>query len=219
MSALLISSPPFDAATFLGGYIMALCIAFILYGITIGQTYLFMINSKKDTVILRTTVTIVAILETIHTIFIIRQMYYLTVIGFGDSSIVQTFDWSTGGFFFAENGIVLLVDGFYIRRIWILSGQRLLPTIGLATLLVLCFGFHMAAASYTFIIPTWPRFYQKFGSSLSVEVANTTSAALDGLIAASMIFLLNRSQTGYRRTDGILRWIIAYSVNTGLLTM
>lgn len=68
-----------------------------------------------------------------------------------------------------------------------------------------------------FIVPTWVEFYQRLGSSvskipinythshltiviqLSVEVANTTSAALDGLIASSMIFLLHRSKTGYKR--------------------
>ena len=68
-----------------------------------------------------------------------------------------------------------------------------------------------------FLTTTWPEFSESFGATvrsfrlhissqshhtiilqLSVEVANALSAALDGLIAAIMIFLLRRGMTGIK---------------------
>ncbi|CAL1703620.1 unnamed protein product [Somion occarium] len=219
--------PPIHAGTtriwrqvnFMGGYIMSLCIAFTLYGMTTAQAYIFMLNSKKDSTFLKTVVATVWFLETIHTVFMLRQIYYLTIVGFGDIAIITTVDWSIGVFLVAEDCIIAIVQGFYIRRIWILCGKRVLPTIGLVLLLLACVGFHMTAAAFTFVADTWVDFQTLFGATLCVEVSNALSAALDGIIAAVMIFILNKSMTGFKRTDSILRWLMAYSVNTGLLTM
>ncbi|KAK7693111.1 hypothetical protein QCA50_002677 [Cerrena zonata] len=95
----------------------------------------------------------------------------------------------------------------------------ILLVIGLAVLLAARIGFHTTSAVYTFISPTWVTFQEGFAANLCVEVANGLSASVDGIIAASMIFFLRRSQTGFKRTDGVLRWLMAYSVNTGLIMM
>ncbi|CAL1703547.1 unnamed protein product [Somion occarium] len=213
------SSPPFDVAGFMGGYVMTLYIALILYGVTLAQVYIFTLNCQKDSTFLKGVVGTVWLLETVHSVFMLRQIHYLTIIGFGDIDAITTVDWSIGVFLVAENGIIALVQGFYVRRIWLLSGKRLLVTIGLSLLLVTCVAFHMTAAVYTFIAHTWLDFQGLFGATLCVEVANALSAALDGLIAGSMIVLFYRGKTGFKSTDNILRWLMAYSVNTGLITM
>ncbi|CAL1703731.1 unnamed protein product [Somion occarium] len=211
--------PPFDVASFMGGLIMELCIALILYGVTTAQAYVYMLNCKKDPWWLKSMVAAVWILETVHTAFMLRQIYYYTIIGFGDFVAISKIDWSIGLVLFAENCIVAIVQGFYIRRIWILSGHIVLLTIGLATLLAARIGFHTTSAVYTLLSPTWVSFQEKFAPNLCVEVANGLSASVDGIIAASMIFFLRRSQTGFKRTDGVLRWLMAYSVNTGAIMM
>ncbi|CAL1703549.1 unnamed protein product [Somion occarium] len=219
----------------MGGYVMTLYIALILYGVTLAQVYIFTLNCQKDSTFLKGVVGTVWLLETVHSVFMLRQIHYLTIIGFGDIDAITTVDWSIGVFLVAENGIIALVQGFYVRRIWLreyayshyelsyswtpVSGKRLLVTIGLSLLLVTCVAFHMTAAVYTFIAHTWLDFQGLFGATLCVEVANALSAALDGLIAGSMIVLFYRGKTGFKSTDNILRWLMAYSVNTGLITM
>ncbi|KAK7689107.1 hypothetical protein QCA50_007798 [Cerrena zonata] len=205
--------PSFDVASFMGAFVVALCIALILYGVTSTQAYIYMLNCQKDSVFLKSLVSVVWLLETIHTVFMLRQIYYLTIISFGDIPILTTVDWSIG------NGIISLVQGFYVYRIWILSGRRIVPLIVLSILLLACIGFHTTAAIYTFLVSTWPEFSDSFGATLSVEVANALSAALDGAIAAIMILLLRKGMTGIKKTDGIIRWLMVYIVNTGLLTM
>ncbi|KAK7683062.1 hypothetical protein QCA50_013734 [Cerrena zonata] len=82
-----------------------------------------------------------------------------------------------------------------------------------------CVAFHITASTYTFLAGTWLEYFNISGATVSVESANALSAILDGLIAASMIYLLWRSKTGFQWTDGILRWLMVYVVNTGAITM
>ncbi|KAK7693114.1 hypothetical protein QCA50_002680 [Cerrena zonata] len=211
--------PPFDIANFMGGFIIELCIALILYGVTTAQAYVYLLNCKEDSWRLKLMVAAVWILETLHTVFMLRIIYYDAIISFGDFESIAKIDWSIGLVLFAENCIVALVQGYYIRRIWILSGHMVLLIIGLVVLLAARIGFHTTSAVYTFISPTWVTFQGGFAANLCVEVANGLSASVDGIIAASMIFFLQRSRTPFKRTDGVLRWLMAYSVNTGLIMM
>ncbi|KAK7691493.1 hypothetical protein QCA50_004892 [Cerrena zonata] len=229
--------PPINIPNFLGGYLMVNCLALILYGVTTTQTYIYTLNFKKDTAFLKGLVYFVWTLETFHTAFMLRQLYYLTITGFGDFDVLGRIDWSIGAFLLVESCLIWVVQAqahdfiissnqnvninsrFYIRRIWLLSGKKILPVVFLSLVFVTCVAFHMTASIYTFLTDTWIGYFETFGATLSVETANALSAALDGLIAASMIFLLYRSQTGIQRTDGILRWLMVYAVNTGAVTM
>ena len=79
-----------------------------------------------------------------------------------------------------------------------------------------------------------------FGSVLkiTVQVANSLAAFTDGFIALSLIYLLWRKRTGQQRsalsnfdlcladlkkplprTNGILNWLIIYTINSGAVTM
>jgi len=49
-------------------------------------------------------------------------------------------------------------------------------------------------------------------------IALTASAVTDVLIAGSMCWYIYRQRTGFSRTDSTLSILMAYSINTGLLT-
>ncbi|KAK7676417.1 hypothetical protein QCA50_020635 [Cerrena zonata] len=233
-----VDSPPIDIANVLGGLILEICIGLILYGVATAQAYVYSLNSNMDTLRLKGIVFVVWILETVHTALMLHQIYYYTIISFGNYDKVVLIDWSMSLALFAENSIVAIVQGFYIRRIWILSNNRKLPVIGLLILLSARIGFHTTAAVYgsaglvtmvpTHISLTYPNsivspssasFQEEFPQKLCVRVSNSLSASVDGFIAAYMIFFLLRSKTGFKRSDGIIRWLMAYSVNTGLVMM
>ncbi|CAL1703733.1 unnamed protein product [Somion occarium] len=232
---------------------MELCIALILYGVTTAQAYVYMLNCKKDPWWLKSMVAAVWILETVHTAFMLRQIYYYTIIGFGDFVAISKIDWSIGvstsfvlGYLPSLNA---LSAGFVCGELHRSHCPRVLHTqdldserphrssynwtgysAGCTYWLPYDFGrIHV----WPFLIyrnvvlifrsrllsPTWVSFQEKFAPNLCVEVANGLSASVDGIIAASMIFFLRRSQTGFKRTDGVLRWLMAYSVNTGAIMM
>ena len=47
---------------------------------------------------------------------------------------------------------------------------------------------------------------------------NALAAVSDVAIAVILIFLLQRSRTGFRRSDSVINRLILFSLNTGLLT-
>ncbi|KAK7689108.1 hypothetical protein QCA50_007799 [Cerrena zonata] len=218
---------PFNLADFMGGAAMSICVALVLYGSVITQTYVYMYNCKKDSISMKVLVGVVWFLETTHTAFMLRQLYYLVVLSSGRIDSVIAVDWAVGlidesrpqAFLITENGIIALVQGFYIWRIWVLNGRKHIPLFTLSFLLLVCIGFHITAAMYTLILPTWTQFGDSFGAKLSVEVSNALSATLDGAIAGVMVLLLCKGMMGTARWDCPVRWMITYVVNTGLLTM
>ncbi|KAF8334914.1 uncharacterized protein EI90DRAFT_3048861 [Cantharellus anzutake] len=46
----------------------------------------------------------------------------------------------------------------------------------------------------------------------------TLEAVADLMIALAMSYFLHRRRTGFRQTDTVLRQLIVYAINTGLLT-
>lgn len=70
-----------------------------------------------------------------------------------------------------------------------------------------------------------------FGKSIGIEFAveietivaiaravTSISAVTDSVIAASMVFLLMRSRTGFAQTDSLVQRIVIYTMGTGLTT-
>lgn len=64
-------------------------------------------------------------------------------------------------------------------------------------------------------LKTYARLTEIFDLSRAI---NVTNAVTDVAIAFALIFLLQRSRTGFKRSDNIINRLILFSLNTGLLT-
>lgn len=51
-----------------------------------------------------------------------------------------------------------------------------------------------------------------------VHAINSLSVAADGSIALTLVFLLHKTRSGFRRTDTVINRLIIYSINTSLVT-
>ena len=51
-----------------------------------------------------------------------------------------------------------------------------------------------------------------------VRAVNAMSVASDAAIALTLVFLLRKIRSGFKRTDTLINRLIAYSVNTSLIT-
>ncbi|KAI0654675.1 hypothetical protein C8Q70DRAFT_513500 [Cubamyces menziesii] len=107
------------AETTFGGVMIALFFAFILYGITILQTFIYFQKYPSDRFALKALVVTVWILETVHTAFCMKFIYAYLVEGFGNDEVLLDIHWGIGVSVAASTGIALCVQGFSTRRIWI----------------------------------------------------------------------------------------------------
>ncbi|KAI0079162.1 hypothetical protein K474DRAFT_1705835 [Panus rudis PR-1116 ss-1] len=244
-------------AGLLGGFVIEVCFALILYGIITAQTYMYSFNSKEDPAIMKYTVASVWILETAHTVFVTHMLYHYTITNYGNLPEVGKIIWSAGASVFAEVRntyflyaatnkaaqmlIVMLVQGFYIRRVWILSGRSILLTFITGFFLTARVGmsqskpsivelsvaeddffpqaFGTATGGLTYYVGTWASFRTRRAPLFTLGCGLALSAVVDFLIAAILIFYLRKGHSGFKSTDGVIRSLMAYAVNTGAVTM
>ncbi|KAK7689147.1 hypothetical protein QCA50_007838 [Cerrena zonata] len=112
-----------------------------------------------------------------------------------------------------------MVDIFFIRRLWILSNHSYILTVTPSILLAGRIGCHTAAGVLALTTGVWADLRANRGPNIAVETANVLSAVIDGMIAISLIYFLSRRQSGQDRTDGIVRWLMGYAVNSGAIMM
>jgi len=205
----------------LGGYLVAVCGALILYGLCTAQSYLYMLNSKDDHILLQTTVLVVWVLETAHTAFVIHMLYYYTITSatnlLGEDLIV----WSVGAAFISELVIIVLVQGFYIRRVWILSKRSYVLVIVTSTLLLVRAAFGLGTSVLLYTVPSWSEFQLRRAPKITINGGLSCSVVVDFIIAALLVFYLRRGQlqSRFRKTHDVIRICMAYAVNTGAVTM
>ncbi|CAL1693869.1 unnamed protein product [Somion occarium] len=207
----------------LGSYVIVSCLALIIYGIGAAQSYMYMLNCDKDPTWLKALVSTVALLEAVHTAFVIHITYNFTITGFGNLEVIGKVAWSPPTAVIVENVIVALVQGFFISRIWLLSRENTAMTIVLACLLTIRIGFGLTIGSLAFVYPTWETFHNARGAMIISNFTDCLGVVVDGAIAGCLVYYFHRDwRTGRRfnaRIDWVLRWLMAYAINTGVITM
>jgi len=161
------------------------------------------------------------LLETAHTVFLIHVLYHYTITSFGNLLDVNFITWSIGVAFASELVIIVLVQSFYIRRVWILSDRSYVLTGITALLLLARTAFGLGTSVLLYMVPTWSEFHSEHGPMTTISGGLSFSVAVDFVIAAILVFYLRRgqSETNFSKTHDIIRICMVYAVNTGALTM
>ncbi|CAL1703599.1 unnamed protein product [Somion occarium] len=203
----------------LGSFVIEVTFAVLLYGTALAQSYVYMLNSDGDPLLLKAWVFVVWFLETAHTGMTIHMLYLYTVVGYGNLASATVIVLSVGISIVTEMIIVALVQGFYIRRIWILSRGSIALTAVTSILLLCRIAFGLATASLTYSLGEWSTFREKTGPLFTISAGLGLSAVVDALIAIILIYCLRKGRSGFAATDNIIRTIITYVVNTGAVNM
>ncbi|CAL1704019.1 unnamed protein product [Somion occarium] len=204
----------------MSGFLIEICISLILYGITISQVYTYFLNyGQEDSSLLKGGVASVLALETIHTIFTIHMLYVYLITDFGQVAAIGTIVWSAGACVTTGMVIVAIAQGFYIRRIYVLSKQNIALTAITGFLLLLRVSFGLATSALTYKLGTWGVFRAKVGPLFTLSTGLALSAAVDLLIASILMYYLHKSRTGFKETDHMIHSLMGYAVNTGAITM
>ncbi|TCD68558.1 hypothetical protein EIP91_010483 [Steccherinum ochraceum] len=204
----------------LGGYLVEAFVALGFYGIFVSQAYVYMLNCKGDPLYMRLCVGCITLLETFHTILIIHMTYAYLIDDFGNVAAIGGYIvWSGGASIACEMVIVGFCQSLYVLRVYVLSGGQLAWTSLISILLILRMAFGFATAALTFTLKSWVPFRVSQGPLITSTIGLSLSCLVDLLIALTLVYYLWKNKTGMERTDNILHALMAYFVNTGLLTM
>lgn len=144
-----------------------------------------------------------------------ESVYYYVIKNFNNPTILICMVWSI----IVEvlfNGLVgFLVQGFLTLRVWRLSSNNLFITGTIACMVIAEFGCSVAFTAKAIQFHTWEELKALKGLSITV---NILAVLPDVFIAASLFYFLQRSRTGFKKSDTMITRLIVFTVSTGVFT-
>ncbi|TCD62145.1 hypothetical protein EIP91_007297 [Steccherinum ochraceum] len=203
---------------FFGGFTVATCLSFILYGIVAVQVYEFILTCTKDPRLVKWVSVIVCVLETLQTSFLLHVLYHYLIRHFGDFEAAQQIVWTVPAAIATERAVVLVVQTYLLLRIWVLS-NRSRVLVSFLTLLLAA----RIAVSIEFLynyshVHSWR---EAFNDHITYAMAVTTlvlGVVTDLALTMAFTYYLLRDRTGFHTTDSVLQSLVRFSVNTGGIT-
>ncbi|KAK7689036.1 hypothetical protein QCA50_007727 [Cerrena zonata] len=200
----------------IGGFIEGIGIANVFYGISIAQAYVYMKKCDKDPQWIQWLAAGVMLLETGNTIFLQRQQFFYSVLAIENSHLVTRIDWSVPTAVGFEILSEIIVQCFYIHRMWMFS-KNLILTVGTVILLICRHGIFMYCMSDTIKYDTWTELHVSKGFMPSLISTATIIVLSDGIIAVTMAYYLYRSQSQLRRRACVIYLIQYVALLTGVM--
>ncbi|CAA7268729.1 unnamed protein product [Cyclocybe aegerita] len=194
-------------------------VSLILFGILLAQAYSFFFRRREDTSGLKLLVSSLVFLETVHTSLAAAAVYYDTVTTWRHPAI-NTYPLSVATI--VENLITTMVQLFFAYRIRRIAQGRSLAAFACFVLAVLrSIGvFAVGVIAIREVISDGGTGIFVVRVSWLITTGLTVGGVADLLIAASMIYYLRKlsSPTDLKSTGQILKRLMRWSVQTGLLT-
>ncbi|CAL1712761.1 unnamed protein product [Somion occarium] len=185
-----------------------------LFGVTLLQTYEYYKRYPKDSFLIKFMVAGLTILDTLHLVLCSRTIYWYLISNFNNPDNLDKTTWSMALQTDCNGIIGVIVEGFFARRVYIMSKNWYITTI-IVVLAVLHFALGVVFTAQSFILGQ----FSKFSSLTWITCTGLGAAALsDIVIALSMCYYLQKKRTGVDRTDDLVTTLMLYSINTGLLT-
>jgi len=198
-----------------GACLIGTIVSAVLYGVTCVQTWFYFTRYGNDPLWIKSLVGVCWVCDTAHLALISHSVYYYLVSQYNNP--LALFDMVSS--ILVEvlfNAIIgLLVQGFLAMRVWRLSGGNIPITVVITTFIVVEFVTQLIFAIKALQMKTFMELLALKNLSMSTNIIAAVSAVL---IAAILCFLLQRSRTGFKKSDGMITKLIVFSMNTGALT-
>jgi len=208
-----------DLSNSWGSILAGVFVSLVFYGISILQTFLYYERYTGDTILLKSLVAWVFVLDTLHIFPICAGVWQYFVVHFGDDTFLAYTHAPLVISLVVTSAVSSTVQSFFIYRIWLLTRSHfrwLLPAIlmpfvvaqlvlgGLCTVVAMAFDTSLSAVSESLL-------------STAANAGNGVAMAVDITITISLCTLLAMTRTGFHTdTDRMLLRLIFISVNTGL---
>jgi len=154
------------------------------------------------------------VFDTLHIILCTIAVFWYLAFNFNNPGQLAFTHWSIDLQGDCEGVVGLTVELFFALRVWKVS-KNIFLTGFVAALSCLHFLLGIYFTTQAFSL----REFSQFSQLDWVTIAGLGGAAVADLtIAGTLVFFLNRSRTGYKRTDSIINTLMIYSIKTGLLT-
>ncbi|KAH9060488.1 hypothetical protein EDB87DRAFT_1727831 [Lactarius vividus] len=229
-------SPVVDVRNSWGAAFIGLLISTTLFGLTIAQTWIYFWNYRnRDSKPLKFFVAFITFADALHTIISAYAVYWYLVVNFGNAANLQYDMWALN----LQVILSIIIDNsvqlYYARRVYIVSRSIIYPIIIVVLVIIASFfsicelpallsplrsGMNFELRLPVFLVKeiVLKRFSYFHSSTWMTYVAFGAVTVGDTVVATSMCWSLYHKKTGFAKTDSIIMTLMAYSINSGLLT-
>ncbi|KAJ7656763.1 hypothetical protein DFH06DRAFT_464850 [Mycena polygramma] len=213
--------PPLSVnlGTTYGAYLIGVVAAAILYGIIVLQTFFYFDRYPKDHLAIKILVLTLLLLDTMTLITETHGLYHYLIVNFGNFEILLVQVWSVQVEALIAYTVMLITQGFFITRIWELSGRRnIIPAI-LTVFSIGAFGTALAIVTKVFLFKFWSSSLLPYMRAL-VAANKTLETAADALITAFLCYYLHRGRTlaVSKQTNTMISRLMVFAINRGAIT-
>lgn len=198
-----------------GAYLIGVVISAVLYGVTCVQVWYYYVSYPTDPWHIKSLVFAVFASDTVHQALVTHSAYIYLVSDITNPAGLQDLVWSLIVEVLFNAITAFLVQCFLSMRVYRLSNKSIPVTVIVMSSVIAEFVLSITYVAKALPIQTFAGLLELKGISSAV---NATTAASDVLIAGCVCFLLQKSRTGFRRSDTMINKLMLFSLNTGLLT-
>lgn len=198
-----------------GAFLIGVVVSAALYGVTCLQTWYYFSRYFSDPWYTKLLVGAVFVSDTTHQALITHTVYTYLVTDFGNASDLEKLVWSLSVEVLFNGFTGFMVQSFLAKRVYHLSNKNMIITASVMSLVIAEFVIVIIYVAKAVGLTTFAQVPQIRSLSMSI---NAIAAAGDILIAVLLCTLLQRSRTGFRRSDTMIKKLMLFTINTGLLT-
>ncbi|KAG1756053.1 hypothetical protein EDB19DRAFT_1957732 [Suillus lakei] len=198
-----------------GAFLIGVIVSAALYGVTCVQTWYYFSRYFSDPWYNRLLVGAIFVSDSIHQALITHTVYTYLVTDFDSASDLEKLVWSLSVEVLFNGFTGFMVQSFLTMRVYKLSNKNIIATASVLSLVIAEFVLVVIYVAKAVKLTTFIQVPELKPLSMSV---NAVAAAGDILIAAFLCIFLQRSRTGFRKSDTLIHKLMLFSINTGLLT-
>ncbi|SJL02781.1 uncharacterized protein ARMOST_06117 [Armillaria ostoyae] len=198
-----------------GAFEIAVTIASLLFGVLCVQVWKYSNDYQRDPWYMKALVATIFVGNLFHQLCLNHSLYSYTVTHWGDIDVLVSIPWSFLGLVTASGFVAFMVQSFYVYRIWRLSNGNYLLTCPLAAISVAEFIVNMYAVDGARRITVYT---DQVKIKPYLLAYNALGAVEDCLLAGTMMLLLLKSRTRFKKTNTMITRLMMYCVNTGIFT-
>ncbi|KAH8109870.1 hypothetical protein DFH11DRAFT_1730779 [Phellopilus nigrolimitatus] len=199
----------------MGALFLSVMLSMALWGVGCVQIYYYFNMYPEDKRWIKTLVIVVWVFDSVHQGLLTHSCYTYLITNYGNPLFLTHVVRSLLVMVLMSGVVCLLVQSFLVHRVWILSHKNIFVV---SFLMLLVFGEFASVIVYFAKAAIYDSFVDLplvFNESRAINILGASS---DIIIAFTLIFLLQRSRTGFSRSETIINRLILFTINTGLLT-
>ncbi|KAI1784887.1 hypothetical protein LXA43DRAFT_173504 [Ganoderma leucocontextum] len=195
-------------ATF-GALLISTFVSLVLFGVAVHQTYVYFRSYPKDVCLLKVLVVAILVSEFIHSFLMTHICYYALVSNYDNPAALAGSVWSLQALPLVTGVVIVLVQGFYARRIYLFNKQYYLIIAVVGTLMMGTMGLIIASCVESIRgtkSNSWSFSTNLFAATLALVVLT------DVTMTGTLVVILGRARTHIRRTNETIHSLIVYAI-------